>query len=150
VASELLADATALLSRAQNAQDPALATQAMEMAQEIVDKYPDTQEVGGARELTNQARNLVIQLTSGGDERPLMPVAQGQDVSLPPWVPNNTTGVLIDRENPRNSLVLLGDDILKVGDKVRRFPTVTIKQVLPEQVIYDYQGREFLVAVKSQ
>jgi len=76
--------------------------------------------------------------------------AEPEPVRLPPWIGNNTVGVLLDIEDPSESLVLVQDFILRQGDPVPRFPAVTVKEIRPRQVIYEMEETDFLVPVTTE
>lgn len=70
-------------------------------------------------------------------------------VTLPEPVRATTNGVIVDRENPNESMVVVGDYMLRPGQTVPRFPAVRVKSISKQSVIYEFRGKEFVVNVRS-
>lgn len=70
-------------------------------------------------------------------------------VTLPEPVRATTNGIILDRDNPNESMVVVGDYMLRPGQTVPRFPRVRVKAINKQSVIYEFSGREFVVNVRS-
>ncbi|MEQ8821563.1 MAG: hypothetical protein RLY93_15115 [Sumerlaeia bacterium] len=68
-------------------------------------------------------------------------------IELPEWVRNNTIGVVYDVAEPENSFVLIANDIQAKGDVVDAYPSIVVKDILPGEVVFEYEGVEFPVSV---
>ncbi|MCB2153980.1 hypothetical protein KQI84_03785 [bacterium] len=148
VVNELLDDVRELMALG----DLPSLRRAQEITEEITTKYKDTQQAPEANRLRSQILRQIQILTQTDPERVNQPHATPTpDINPPPrWVIENTRGVIVDKVQPEDSYVLIGDDILRRGDKVPRFPQVVIQDILPGEVIFTYQDNEFLVRVKSE
>ena len=150
VVDEKLGDARELVDRARRDRDKDAAQRALEIVQELEENYPEAASRNNIREVRRAAENIMAQDFSSGPVTRQPTVAPEPEVELPPWIKLNTRGVLLDRDNPSESLALVGNFIVKAGEPIERFPAVTVKEILPQQVIYEYQGVDFLVQVTPQ
>jgi len=146
VASELYADAEKIYKEAQPQGDKEGAKRALEKLVEIQAKYSDSAVAQAAATLKAQVQTF-IDATAGGPTGPTGPTKAA--TVLPPWVLTNTNGILLDLEDPSQSIVLVGDYILRTGDALPRYASVKVKEIRAQQVVYDYEGTEHLVQVKS-
>lgn len=146
VAGELLADAEKIFREAAPNGDRDAGKRALDKLVEIRTKYPQAVVAQAAATLEAQVTAFVsAQSDDPTTSRPINPIRK----DLPPWVPSNTTGILLDLEDPSQSIVLVGDYILRVGDALPRYTNVKVKEIRAQQVVYDYDGSEHLVQVKS-
>ena len=148
VAAELLDDVREMIARG----DLNSLRRAQEITEEIVSRYKDTDQAPQAGRMRTQILTEITRLTTkaAGPENPDA-TPTGPAIAPPPrWIISNTRGVIVDKVHPEDSYVLIGDDILRQGDKVPRFPQVVIQEILPGEVIFQYQGHDFLVRVKSE
>lgn len=153
VAGELLGDATEMLRRAQEMNDKAMAQRALEVAEEILEKYSETDEATRARVVARDARAFIQRpIRPEGEQQIAEPVLppQQQENPFPRWVRDNTVGVIVDRDSPDQSRVLVGDFILRPGERIARFPTVRVKEVFAQKVIYEFEGDEVVIEVAGQ
>jgi hypothetical protein len=72
------------------------------------------------------------------------PSRPNEVVTLPDWVRDNTTGVMIISGL---RTVVVGNDFLKVGDQVPRYAGVTVKEIKDSEVIYEFQNQDFVTEV---
>jgi hypothetical protein len=68
-------------------------------------------------------------------------------VELPPWVYDNTNGVIID---PGKDLCLVGEYLLKKGDALPNYPDIFIDTISGKKVSYRYKDKTFEVALKDE
>lgn len=61
-------------------------------------------------------------------------------VELPPWVVENTTGVVISHTQ---NMALVGDYLLRVGDHLPNFPQVYVAEIADQSVTYELRGHTF-------
>ncbi|MDK2970361.1 MAG: hypothetical protein PWP23_116 [Candidatus Sumerlaeota bacterium] len=150
VVKEKLADAKRLLEQARNNKTKEPAETALGILHELQEQYPDTESAPEIGKLTSEIESFIAKPLASDDD--LMgadsQMPGGEEIRLPEWIKRNTSGILLDRESPSESIVLVGDFLLKRGDRIERFPTVVLKDILPQQVIYEYQDREFRVPVQ--
>lgn len=66
-----------------------------------------------------------------------------EEVTLPQWVADNTTGILLGT----SPVVVVGNDFLRTGEPVPRFPNVRVKTITQSEVVYTYRDKEFNVEV---
>jgi hypothetical protein len=142
VVKEKMDDALRLLEEAKKTKTLEPAQAALDALREIQTKYPNNDK---ANEVAALAQTIETFLASPPDEG-YGPAST--KAPLPEWVRKNTTGVVLDRNTPSESIVLVGDFLLKRGDRVERFPAVVVKDILPQRVIYEYQGTEYAVPVQ--
>ena len=109
----------------------------------------DFPEGANTAEVNNLARDLSLFLARErpADDTGITPIIP--EVRLPQWVVVNTTGVLLDVESPNQSIVLVGDELLQVGDGIARYPAVRVKDVNPQAVTYEFQGKDFLLKIEA-
>lgn len=127
------------------------AERAQTILEELQENYPEATQANQVEQLSRSVQQvLAMKYTDEGTFDPTRaPEIEERVVELPPWVIENTDGILLDRDDPRESLVLLDDQLLRPGDRLKRYSAITVKEVLPQQVIYDYQGSEFIVKVDA-
>lgn len=118
---------------------------------EMIERFPATEAARqGQRELTEVRREIQIADTSrrpGPQSGPpvVAPPVVTQQL-LPPWVVQNTNGVMLTKIPS----VLVGDHILTVGQSVPRFAGVKVKRIEESRVVYEFQGQEFPIEVVGQ
>lgn len=147
VVQERTEDARRLFNTARNQNDRNGAQRAADILAELQDKFP---EVAGANPDITRLKQDIDRYVSQLDPNappPPMPVAESEQ--LPRWVVSNTRGVMLDRDHPRDSYVLVGDFILQEGDAVDLFPAVTVKEILPQKVVFELNGIEHIVPVQA-
>ncbi|GAB4310988.1 MAG: hypothetical protein Kow0059_00760 [Candidatus Sumerlaeia bacterium] len=59
---------------------------------------------------------------------------------FPVKILDDTRGILYSPEEP---LVIIGEDVLRVGDTVRQNEEVTVKRIEPSRVVFEYKGIEY-------
>lgn len=97
---------------------------------------------------TELAREVAkLETPSNTDTGPAVPV--DIVVTLPEPVRATTNGIILDRDNPNESMVVVGDYMLRPGQTVPRFPKVRVKAINKQSVIYEFSGKEFVVNVRS-
>lgn len=67
-------------------------------------------------------------------------------VVLPPWVQDNTTGVIISRDR---NMCLVGNYMLHIGDSVPDFPDVKVAAIAQSKVVYRIKAKTFEVSLKT-
>lgn len=67
-------------------------------------------------------------------------------IELPPWLYQNTTGVIVD---PRRELCLVGDYMLAIGDPVPNYPEVTVSEINRQSVTYRIKNQSFVVHLQT-
>ncbi|MBX3730156.1 MAG: hypothetical protein KF858_13315 [Candidatus Sumerlaeia bacterium] len=147
VVREKLEDAERLLQEARNTRNASPAQTALAVVRELQASYPDSERSADMGRLAQQIEEF---LTSPIDAPPDDFTGPGVEPPppLPEWIRRNTLGVVLDREYPAESVVLVGDFILRRGDRIERFPTVVVKDILPQQVVFEYQGVEHGIQVQ--
>ena len=117
--------------------------EAKKYLEEILKEYPGSRHIKEARTQLNQVKKMLAEgYGPEGVRRPR--------VVLPAWVVSNTSGVIVDQQDPTQSIVLVGDAILQVGDKVPDYDEVAVDQIKEKEVIYLYNGRKFPVVVEAR
>lgn len=157
VAGELMQDARDAFSRAQETGDVLAAQSIVRNLEEISTKYPDAPQIADAQSLVEEISNWILGMQpkdDGSDDNKgpeiVEPAPITPNLPLPSWVKDNTTGVIVDTENPEDSVVLVGDFILREGESlVDRYAGVSVKEIAAQQVIYEYNNREHAVIVES-
>ncbi len=150
VVAELLSDAEEAFKRAKDANNKTTAQEdALPKVARILESYPSAPNATQAKQLKVQIETFINTMenpVTDGEKKPTPTTF----VKLPPWITTNTHGVVLDLENPADSVVLVGDYVLRPGESVDRFPTVVVKEVRSQQVVFEYQDHEFLVIVNTQ
>jgi hypothetical protein len=95
-----------------------------------------------------EMRNKIEQLNRRiGRERVAIQGNVEPEVRLPPWVRQNSRGILYEENDP---MALVGDFVLRVGDVVPSFPDVKIESISKHSIRYNVAGRRsFNVEVKG-
>jgi len=100
-----------------------------------------------AQALKDKARASLdkIRLTGGG---PVVVATKAPE--LPNWVANGTKAILYDQSPKQDHVVLVGDEVLHLGDVLRREPKVKVAQIDRNQVVYEYENARFTVKVQVE
>ena len=100
-----------------------------------------------AQALKNKARATLdkIQITSGTP-----PPEATKAPELPSWVASITKAILYDESPKHDHVVLVGDEVLHVGDVLRRDPKIKVVQIDRSQVFYEYGKARFPVKVQLE
>jgi len=98
-----------------------------------------------AQVLKDKIRALIEQMPLAG-ATPTPVVTKRPE--LPPWVASNTRAILYDASPKHASVVLVGDDMLRVGGTVPKYPEVKIVEITANTVVYDYMGLHHTVKVE--
>lgn len=69
-----------------------------------------------------------------------------EDIVLPPWVEDNTFGVLLIEDGA--PMCIVGSATLSVGDAVPEFDHVTVVGIEESKVTYEIRGKQFEVEIK--
>lgn len=153
VASELLRDVQNAFNKAKGLDDIAAARSAAQKLEALITQYPETSSVEDAQKLNTEMRTWITTMTAEkpvGPEGPVENVPRPVNIDLPSWVVSNTRGVIVDNMNPNQSVVLVGDLILKPGDSLTgQFAAVSVKEVSNQTVIYEYLDIDHVVLVES-
>ncbi len=118
---------------------------ALGLLQEIREEYPGTPH--GQRAPQEMARVQGLREAERQPEEPEEPdlpqAPEEQQVVLPEWIANNTNGIILGRE----PMVIVGNDFLRVGDRVPRYSSVVVQEINESEVVYQFQNQEFAVEV---
>lgn len=147
VVSERVQDAQRIFNTARNARDKDQARQAQRILEELREEFPEATDTPDINRLYE-----TVVLFIETDDQPGIQVTgppRERAPELPPWVINNTRGIIYDLEQPDNSLALVGDFIISPGGEVDSFPAVRILEIRPEQVIFEYQETQFVIPVQA-
>ncbi len=151
VAAELYADAEKIFLEAASRGDQEAAKRALPKLEGIRDNYAEAADAGKAQALLARVEEFLDRDPSDKNqtvvEVPVAPIGTGE---LPQWITTNTTGILLDLDTPTESLIVVGDYLLSQGDIVARYPDVSVKEIRDQQVVFEYQGRDYIVQVKTQ
>lgn len=131
-----------LLDMAQKGIKEGRLEEAKKYLEEILREYPGSRHIKEARASLEKVQKMLAE--GYGPEGVRAP-----QVLLPAWIASHTSGVIVDKQNPTKSVVLIGDSILKAGDHVPNYDEVVVGQISEKQVIYQYQGRKFPVVVEA-
>lgn len=113
---------------------------AIAILKEIREKFTNTEE--GQKAPAEIDKVMAMKADVGGPGPP-PPGPQPTVTELPPWIKTNTSAVLLSA----NSTVLVGNDFLREGDAVPRYPGVKVKAITDSEVVYLYQDKEYVVEV---
>lgn len=72
--------------------------------------------------------------------------AQDEKLELPAWIHDNTTGVIV---SPDNAMCLVGEFMLRAGDKVPSYPEVTVVSISSQKVVYQIRNKTFDVPLNT-
>lgn len=125
----------------------------IKQAQDLLNTVPPPPDAAAAEELAAARMEIAravsaLTAVSEGDTGPIE-VKPAPVINLPEPVRATTNGVIVDRENPNESMVIVGDFMLRPGQTVPKFPTVRVKSVGKQAVVYEYRNKEFVVNVRS-
>lgn len=116
---------------------------------EIREKYPETEVAPQVPQQLQRVRSLIAQSKEPGvtptptPTRDTGPSPGTEETILPPWVRENTTAVMIADKRT----VMVGNDFLTIGEAVPRYPSIRVKEITTQEVIFDFQDKEFTVTV---
>jgi hypothetical protein len=68
---------------------------------------------------------------------------------LPKWIKENFSGV-IWQPKVEDRIALFGDEILKEGEKIPKFPEAAIQKINPSSVVISYRGITEEIQVERQ
>lgn len=68
----------------------------------------------------------------------------------PVWIGLNFTGVIYDNDRPGESVALIGDDTLKIGDRIPRYWDVLVTDIQPATITIEYHGAEHLLTIRTR
>jgi len=139
MAAELVAEAQQLLAEGK-------LDEALVKVNQVLEKFPKAEGARQALELRNQIERRMV---AAGPTTGEAPVAF-TPVSLPPWVEQNTRGVMFDKTAPKGSTVLIGDYVLAAGDSIPNYPGIRIKEIAERLVVFDFQGEQFRLQVEGE
>jgi hypothetical protein len=111
--------------------------------EQVLKEFPTSNRTTEARAELNRVQKMLDE--GYGPEGVRQP-----RVVLPAWVASHTVGVIVDQDNPAQSVVLVGDSILKVGDQVPNYEGVVVDKIEDEKVTYRYNDKTFPVVVEAQ
>lgn len=131
----------------------ASASKLLRKTEGIAAEYPSTNRLDEVQKLSDSIRAYVMKLTTKEPEVDTSSVVTApqppREAILPPWIRENTRGVIVDREALDQSVVLVGDLILTEGQSVDRYPSVKVKDIQDRRVIYEFQQTDHVVMVES-
>ncbi len=148
------------VNRLRSSGTPENLQKALEISRRAIEQYGGNPNAQWARQAE---ASLLVALRSPDEQQDETPVeiVQGpstEDVVLPAWIRDNTMGIMFDRSNPANSLVVVGRELLNPGQRVPRYSQVVVKEVGQSTVgdkvedgyvVYEFRNREFLVPVRE-
>lgn len=98
-----------------------------------------------------EARQKVSQLITMIDASEIPKEITEQPVvilaDLPSWVPENMSGIIF---NGDDSMVLIGDLMLRNGESLANYPDVTVHKIYKDRVVFAMNDREFEIKVKDK
>lgn len=107
----------------------------------IIDSYPGTSVYSQAQKELARLKSLLAK-----QETVKQQLAQGQRIVLPPWIYENTKGVIWDPEKP---VVLVGEYTLGVGEAIPKYPDITVESIQEKVVVFKYKEKLFKVTVEA-
>jgi len=117
--------------------------EAKKYLEEVLREYPGSRHIKEAKTELNRVKKMLAEgYGPEGVRRP--------QLVLPSWVVSNTSGVIVDKQDPTQSVVLVGDAILQVGDQVPDYDEVVVGEIKEKEVVYQYHGRKFPVVVEAR
>jgi hypothetical protein len=150
IGTELINQALAYIKQAEASTDlETKRTRYMEAQKELdqVVKADPTSVMGkNAQDLIEKVRKIIPPPEKPGTVTPT-PTPR---IEFPPWVRANTKGIVIDRSPKQENRVLVGDDMLKVGSTVPKFPGVKIIEINRDSVVYEFESARITVNVEIE
>ncbi|MEQ8820076.1 MAG: hypothetical protein RLY93_07500 [Sumerlaeia bacterium] len=129
---------------------------ALTLTDRILDDYYDETTAPMVEERQDEIRGKIEEILASPPEEAVDPetgqliaAPRAQAPDFPEWVEINTLGVIVDAEDPTDSMVLIGNDIQQAGETVKLYPTVMIKEILPDEVIYSFEDFEYAIPIKG-
>ncbi|MCX8036523.1 MAG: hypothetical protein N3D11_05610 [Candidatus Sumerlaeia bacterium] len=148
VNSELLAQAQTYIAEATQTTDPearkARYLLAIQELDRVIKTDPTSHQGKQAQAMKDKVRALIDQTT----QATLKAKEVTKPPELPPYVPANTRAIVLDQSPRNNHLVLIGDDLLRVGEVVPKYPEVKIAEINRNTVVYEYKGTRVTVVVE--
>jgi hypothetical protein len=102
-----------------------------------------TDKLGKMAEAEQEAIRKLMDAT--GDGTTFKPTPRKD---LPKWIIINTRAVIYDQSGENDHKVLLGDDVLGIGEAVPKYPDVKVVEVTRDTVVYEYDGERYPVKVE--
>ncbi len=117
--------------------------EAKKYLEEVLREYPGSRHIKEARAELNQVKKMLAEgYGPEGVRRP--------QLVLPSWVVSNTSGVIVDKQDSTQSVVLVGDAILRIGEPVPDYDEVVVDEIKEKEVVYRYHSRKFPVVVEAR
>ena len=111
----------------------------------VIKSDPTSRYGKDAQALKDKIRALIEKIpAAGATPTP----ATTKPPELPPWVASNTRAIIYDASPKHDSTVLVGDDMLRVGDVVPKYPEVKVLQIDLRSVVYEFKGTMVTVKVE--
>jgi hypothetical protein len=151
VLRERINQAQAYIKKADGAQDVetkrSLYIQALEEFDQVVKADPTSILGKDARVQSEKIRALLDKLPPKGVVLTPTPTKPPE---LPPWIPANTKAILFDQSPKHDHRVLVGDEVLRVGSAVSKYPEAKIIEISREAVVYEYMKTRFNIKVEIE
>ncbi len=148
VNSELMAQAQTYIAEATQTTDPearkARYLLAIQELDRVIKTDPTSHQGKQAQAMKDKVRALIDQTTRAAQKS----AEVTKPPELPPFVPANTRAIVLDQSPRHNHLVLVADDLLRVGDVVPKYPEVKVVEINRNTVVYEYKGTRVTVMVE--
>ena len=132
-----------LIEMAQEKINEGYLQEAKKYLEEVLREYPGSRHIKEARTELNRVKKMLAEgYGPDGVRRPRF--------VLPSWVVSNTSGVIVDKQDPTQSVVLVGDEILRNGEPVPDYDEVVVDEIKEKEVVYRYHSRKFPVVVEAR
>jgi len=79
----------------------------------------------------------------------LTPLPTPDGIVIPPWIKGNFRGV-IWQPKAEERLALIGDEILREGNKIPRYPDAVVQKINPNSVVITYRGLTEEIRVEKE
>jgi len=135
-------------NRAQEAQT--ILRQIEELLPEVTDmelKVKVDARVAAAKKLLADMAAASDGILPGATQTP--PPVPTPDIVIPGWIRANVAGVMW-QPKAEERMVLIGDEILKEGQPVPRYPEAKIEKINPNSVVISYRGVTEEISVESK
>ncbi|MBN1899720.1 hypothetical protein JW926_00175 [Candidatus Sumerlaeota bacterium] len=134
--------------------DPRKIQEAKSIIRQIEELLPDVSDLElkkKSEDKLSKLQEILLQLES--EPKAIVPVdtpiAPPTEIQIPTWIKANFAGV-IWHPNVEERIALIGDEILKEGQKVPKYPDAVVQKINPTSVVISYRGKTEEITVEKQ
>lgn len=135
--------------------DPRKIQEARSIIKQIEELLPDVSDLELKKKSEDRLAKLqesLLQLES--EPKGILPVETPTvivepPINIPPWIKTNFAGV-IWHPKVEDRIALIGDEILKEGQKIPKYPDAVVQKINPTSVVISFRGKTEEITVEKK